>query len=440
MPDFGSRFRGAISRSGASPIVFGEYRVAEIRHRLVNVGLRVTSLGSALILVLVMSATFPPSVVGIYGLFTATLSYFVLLVGLDFYTFSQRELAHAVLSNRWLILREHCIAAIFGYVLAIPMIGMVFSTETLPSDFLVVFLPLLLSEHLAQELQRVLVVLRRPLSASVVLFLRTGGWILPAIGLLILREPQLTLLHLLLMWLAGSLVAVMTAAILLNPLVDVDSVGPVSWRRLLRGLRTGLVFFVATLCFRLLLTADRYAFEWIAGTELLGAYVVFASIAMGIVNVLDPALFTFALPDILQAGRKSTWQLRRLVLRTAGQASLLCGLLTVVIVFLVPLGLQFSKEPIYLENLELLWLLLAAATIYGIGMAFHYGLYSQHGERHILLAHVLGVVIFVALVAGLRGSIATFAVPVAVLAALAWITLYKAIVFLAGSSCLKVHQ
>ena len=54
--------------------------------------LRSLSLGSRFILLFVLARLLKPSDVGIYGLMTATIAFSVLVLGGDYYTYSQREL------------------------------------------------------------------------------------------------------------------------------------------------------------------------------------------------------------------------------------------------------------------------------------------------------------------------------------------------------------
>ena len=66
----------------------------QINHlaRLVSIVLRGMTLGSKFLLIFILARFLTPAELGLYGLLAATIGYALHLLGLDFYTYTTREL------------------------------------------------------------------------------------------------------------------------------------------------------------------------------------------------------------------------------------------------------------------------------------------------------------------------------------------------------------
>ncbi len=64
----------------------------ELGTRLLNVALRGLSMGSRFLLIFALAKLLSPTELGLFGLMMATVSISVLIIGVDYYTYTQREL------------------------------------------------------------------------------------------------------------------------------------------------------------------------------------------------------------------------------------------------------------------------------------------------------------------------------------------------------------
>lgn len=143
--------------------------------RLTNVGLRTLSMGSKFALVIVMARLMDPSEIGLYGLFTATLALSMIMMGGDFYSYSQRELLGATKSRWSFVLQHQLIAILILYIVLLPAQFLIFGFKLLPWHWVVWYFALLVLEHVAQEITRLLVAMQKQLWASLILFIRSGN-------------------------------------------------------------------------------------------------------------------------------------------------------------------------------------------------------------------------------------------------------------------------
>jgi O-antigen/teichoic acid export membrane protein len=389
--------------------------------RAANVALRTLASGSRFALIILLARFLDPAQIGLYGLFAATVGFSMLAIGGDYYTYSQRELM-ASPRERWsFVLQHQALATGLLYLLLLPPQWLIFGLDLLPATLVIWFFALLLVEHVAGEINRLLVAMHRPLVASWVLFLRLGAWVWVVLPILWLEPSARGLTTVFLAWLLGAMLSIAVGLRVVWRDAAPWQAHPIDWRWLGRGYKVGLLFLTASLCFKALTTADRYVVEHLVGPELLGVYVLYIGIAMALMTVLDPAIFSFLYPRIVNAWRQQDRPTYRRLMRELAWSTVgLSVLLALLIAALAPYVFDWIGRPIYGEHQPLLWLLLAASAAYGIGMVPHYGLYAKGADRVILTAHVSSLLVFAA-VAALVARPAPFAAAAwGLLAAFLW--------------------
>lgn len=367
----------------------------ELITRLLNVALRGLSMGSRLILIFALAKYLTPAELGLFGLMLATVSFSVLVVGADYYTYSQRELL-ARPPEKWHFVIQHQIKAQFLlYAILLPAQLLIFLFGLMDWQYALWFFALLLLEHIAQEINRLLVAMHRQLAASWVLFIRMGSWVLVVIPLMFFFEEYRTLTSIYTAWMIGSALAILIGLYKIRQTLPIWEKVQVDYSWLKKGFKVGGLFLLATLCFKGLLTFDRYAVEALSSLETLGVYVFYIGIVMGAYNFLDPAVFSFLYPRMLQSYQmkeKDRYQktFKELTLSTV----LISILLAAVIWFVTPLLIQWVDKPIYSTYINSLGLLIAAGFVYAIGYVPHYALYAMKSDRWIVASHVTALIMF----------------------------------------------
>jgi O-antigen/teichoic acid export membrane protein len=400
--------------------------LAALGPRLANVALRALSLGSRFALLLVLAKLLPPSDVGVYGLFVATVSFSTLLIGGEYHAFAHRELVAAD-KDRWsFMLQHHVVAVALLYLLLLPVQLVLFWLDLLPRNLLAWFFALLILEHLAQEMNRLLIVIGRPLAATWILFIRMGAWVWPLLLVFWAIPGTRHLDSVFAAWLAGVAAATLAGALITWKEVAPWRTWPIDFDWIRRGFLVGALFLVSSLCFKALTTIDRYFVELLAGQDLLGIYVLYVGLAMAILQVLQPAVTAFLYPRIVGSYRKGDMETYGRLMRELAWSSIgLTFVLALAAALLSPYVLRWIGRPIYLEHIHLLWLLLAVPIAYAAGLAPHYGLYARGADVTILATHIAGTVVFIATVAIFAPHVRLEATALGLLAALTFITAAK---------------
>lgn len=388
--------------------------------------LRASTLLGKFLLIFLLARFLAPGDLGLYGLLTATIGYALYAVGLDFYSYSTRELLKQDRAVWGCYLKAQVVLCVLLYLLLAPLILLVFVAGWLPWTVLPWFLGLLVLEHFNQELSRLLITSGHQMKASVNLFLRSGLWAM-IVSLLMLVSPLWRTLEFVFQaWAAGSVVALTVAVWQLRGAGIGGWDRAVDWSWLRRGVVVAVPLVIATLAIRALFTLDRYWFQALVDVEALGAYVLFASISSALVAFLDAGVFAFSYPALIKAcqAKDHVAFVRGLKKLFKHTVVLSLGFVVCAMVVIHPI-MSWLGKPLYVEHLQLFPWLLAGACIYGLGMIPHYALYAQSLDRPIIVSHVLGLVMFVATAALLSPWLNSLAIPLGLCFAFLFILCWK---------------
>jgi O-antigen/teichoic acid export membrane protein len=403
--------------------------------RIANTGLRALSAGSRFALIIALAKLLPPQDLALYGLFVATVGFSVLAVGGEYYTHAHRELL-SVDRSRWSwVLQHQAVATAMLYALFVPAQLLIFTFGLLPWSLAGWFFAILVLEHFGQELDRLLVVMQRPLSASIVLFLRLGVWVWPLLWWFWQHPTSRTLESLFAAWAVGAGAALILGGWFVWARAEQWRLWPLDTAWLWRGFLVGGLFLASSISYKALTTVDRYVTDALAGSEVLAAYVLFFSLAMVQGHVIVPAIFAFLYPRAVRQYRSGEFAayhrtMRELLISTA----VLSSLVSAVIAGGAPYLLQLIDRSVYAEHLNLLWLLLAAGIVYMLAMVPHYALYARGADKDITVIHIVALGVFGLTCWLLAEPFPNEAAAIALIAASLWIGGAKSVrvVLLAG--------
>lgn len=395
--------------------------------RLINIALRAATLGSKFLLIFFLARFLTPAELGLYGLLAATIGYALYLLGLDFYTYTTRELLKRPREEWGGLLKDQGALTLVLYTMVIPLLMVIFAADLLPWHLAGWFVALLVLEHLNQELMRLLVAISEQLMAGVVLFLRLGAWAV-AIAILMFLEPAARNLEsVLAAWAIGGLGALLLACLRLSGLRIGGWRKRVDWAWIRQGIRVALPFLVATLAIRGVYTLDRYWLEALSGLEVLGAYVLFIGIANAMMSFLDAGVFAFSYPELIrfvQRGRPA--EFRKELKKLAAQTLVLSSVFSVTALLMIDPLLGWLGKTLYIEHKDLFPWVLLANFLYALGMIPHYALYAQGRDKPIIHSHIVSLIVFIVAVWLLSLHYPARAVPIGLCIAFFSILVWKA--------------
>lgn len=374
---------------------------------------RAVTMGGKALLILALALWFSPAELGLYGLISATISLTTYAYGLDYYTFTLREISISEPAAARRRLRDQFI--LFGsiYVLGAPALVWILAQYGIDPTLSLLVVLLAAMQHATLEFYRLLVRMGQALAATVGLFLRDAAWI-PACLLLWLWDGELTVAGLLVCWLGGSVISATYAFRQLARDFPGAAAAPIDWAWLGRGLRTGLQMIPGTLSLRGLFTVDRMIVAAIAPPEVLGAYVFFSASCASAQGLFETAVLPHYWPPLLEAARRGDSRAAYHAQRTLARACQIGALVSGAAMLVGGTALaMLLPNPVYRENGELLFFLAAAYSLLTIANIPHYRLYAAHRDRQIIAVNIAAFAVFLATAGAASFIRPEMAVPVA---------------------------
>ncbi|OLV41711.1 hypothetical protein BS571_02055, partial [Acinetobacter baumannii] len=359
-----------------------------------NLAVRGLNLASKFILIVFLAKFLTVAELGLYGLIAATINFAMYFIGLDFYVYSNRELLKSSDIQRNTIVSSHAQLLCFAYLFALPTLSIIFFKDFLSLEYLIPFYGLIILEHLNQEFTRLLIVLKKPISSNLLLFVRSGGWSFIIIFLHFLHV-HLTLMDVLNIWIVAEILCFLLSIILLyREQVRLYLFQQVNWSWIWKGLKICLPFMLGTLAVRAIFTGDRYILEYFYDANILAAYVFFASLAAATMSFMDAAVFSFDYPELVRSINTRDNKHRELIKKLYKKVAFLLILINLSAYVFIDLLLRLIGKDIFNSYLNYFYLLMLVQVLYAFSMIPHYILYALDADKPIIGTQISSLVIF----------------------------------------------
>lgn len=366
-----------------------------MRPQIINIGIRGLTLSIRFALIFLLAIYLPPEDVGLYGLITVTISYTLYLLGFDFYTFSTRDLLKKTREEWPNLLISQCVLFLLLYIAVLPFSLLLFLYGYLPWYLATLIMALMVTEHLSQELNRLVIAMERPIVASVIMFGRQALWVVFLVLFMVNDAKYRNIESVLLFWLVGSIISILLGSRVLKSLNWKFTLRKIDWVWIRRGISIAFPLLIATLALRAIFTLDRYVFEALNDLALLGAYSLYMGIAGAMLSFMDAGVFAFTYPKMIRYSNLSDSKAFKLAYSVLiKQTFAWLAILIISAAVAAPLLFNWIPEPIYSENWLLLMGVLVSMALFIVSMVPHYGLYAKSEDKPIVFAHIVGLCVF----------------------------------------------
>ncbi len=394
-----------------------------------NVTLRGSALVARFLLLFFLGAFLKPEELGLYGLLLSYITYCIYALGFEFYNYSTREIISHEPSDWAWILKGQLVFTLLIYVIALPILCLIFVFHFLPLEILFWFYTLLILEHISHEINRILVAMSRPLIATVVLFLRSGAWAIIVPLLMIYSPLYRNLDTVFFFWLIGLFISVAVGAfvIFLSIRNGVHKIFDKTW--VLQGIQIAIPFLIASLALRGLFSLDKILVGSVVGLNTLGAYTLFSGVSSAVVAFIDAGIIVFYYPKIVSSVKDNLIfkkNMRMLLFRVCA-LSLAFSLLGIVIAYL---SLPFLGKALYRSNFYILIWQMASIVTYCFGLVPQLGLYGLRKDKSILYSHLFAFLVFVIFAFLFKKSLGIYAILIGQLCGFLAMLGWKAIAYI----------
>lgn len=362
---------------------------------LANIILRGLTLVSKFVLLLFIAKYLTPEELGIWGIMFVTISMSLLFMGLDFYVFNTREILAVEPNRRVLHIRDQAAFHASVYLFLLPVLLVVFFLDIIPWKYIGWFYALLVLEHIAQELYRLLITIGRPTMANAVLFIRSGAWIFAAIAIGYFYEDTRSLPLFWAAWMGGVSVSIVLSLYSLRhyPWGEIRK-NRVNWKWIKKGISICLPLFTATISFMGIQFADRYFIQYYHGDAQVGIYTFYANIANVIHTFILTGLIMILYPKIIEAFQKNDYEQYCALMRrmTIGVLVGLAILAPIAAILVKPVLVLVGKE-VYAEHSDIFYIMLGTVAFLTVSYLPHYALFVRHRDRAIILSTMMALII-----------------------------------------------
>jgi len=357
--------------------------------RLINLSLRGLTILLKFVLSILIIKELSLEDYGIFGLFQSSIIILSFIVGFDFYTFSSREILKKDAKPVNYYFTNQLVFHLFAYIVILPLSYFIFYSGIIDFKYFVLFILILVSEHLSQEIYRILIILNKSVIATTVLFFRSGLWIIALYIVWNQNYLSKSIDSILILWLIGAIISVILGFNFLNlkKLKKLD----VKW--ILLGVKVALPFFIGTIFYKLIEFSGRYFLIFFYGESEVGVFTFFTSIANILFVFVQTIVIIERYPKLIEAKEKGK-ELFLVSLKVFNKEIIQYSMAGFVlsIVFIYPLLWFLDKIELF-ESFISYIILLISSLMFCLSFISHYALYSYKRDFYILKATTFGLMI-----------------------------------------------
>ncbi len=364
--------------------------------KIINLILRGLTLGSKFLLSIYLVKFLSLEANGEYGIFVASISLITYVLGMDFYSFNNREILQNSIENAGHKIRDQFILFFFIYLIVLPLLYFLGLFDFIGKTYILIFYLILIFDHISTELYRLLVVFSKPIQANINLLLRTGIWILILICAWHYDFNNLKNLHSIFnFWLIGSIISVFYSIISLSKVnINIPWRSKINWEWIKKGIKIAMPFFIATISYKIIQFADRYMVEYILeDTKQTGIYYFFSNISMLIETFVQTTVVMIYSPKLITAFNKDKTTLINIFNKFKKEIFLYSFIALISVCLLIyPLLYIVEKTELY-NSIGVFFVMITTRTIFNISLIYHFKLYVSKKDNILMTSTVIALFI-----------------------------------------------
>lgn len=360
--------------------------------KIFNVFLRIGGVGSKFIIITLMSKYFDVDVFGNYGLITSLITILIFVLGFDFYNFSIRDILNT--KDKQEIVNKVVVTFIlYGltYLFFILVGSLIFCNISYikPHLFLIIFL--VITEHLSQEIYRLLIGFKKVLLANILLFFRTVSWSLIII-FFYYNNYLITVDKIFKLWLLANTLTIVYV-FFLSIIKSYREIIKVSLRLnwVKKGLRICSVFFLATISLKFMEYANRFIVDYFLGEKIAGIFLFYSNISILITVYINTIVISFELPELIKLA--DSQEIHKL-LRKFKKSLLVHTLISSLFIFIIIKPLLIWQNKVEFETyLPLIYFLILGVGLMNYSLMYHFKLYIYHKDKALLKSIIVSSIL-----------------------------------------------
>ena len=338
--------------------------------------------------------------IGKFNLLSTTITILILIIGLDFYNYSNRELVN---SDNQLVKGEILLRQIVFYFciysLLLPILYLLLRRFLPLGELEIYFFIILICEHLSQEIYRILNILKFQITASILLAVRNTLWIcIFFVTFFFNNETEVTFSILFKSWAVGTTICTIFSFLILNSKINFKDFF-FSYKRTFDFYRKSTkvvgIYFLITILYKLLEYSGRYILNIYFDPKVLGVYSIFYQISNLMTLFIDSTIIAFLYPKLLSCLQENDFKSFRVEVVNSTFKILLFGLAFIGVFYILSDEVYTFIGKTELKNYDsLLLIILFSNLIYSLSFVYHYALYSMQKDKSIFYSVIFSFILY----------------------------------------------
>lgn len=354
--------------------------------RLLNLLLRAITIIAKFLLSIIIVKELSVSELGVFGIVQTTITLLIYVLGFDFYTFNAREILKP--NGKPLVdcVGNQLVFHVAIYFIVIPLTLFLFYSNVISEEYLILFYLVLVTEHLSQEIYRLLIVFKKSVIASFLLFIRSGSWIFVLCSLWVFNIQKANLTYVFTFWFLAALLSILIGIKYIPNLKGFS----IDFKWIKSGLKIATPFFIATIFYKLMEFSGRYFLDYFNTKESVGIFTFFTSISNAIFVFVHATVIIVMSPFLIEGARKSSDDFKIIFKRFKKQMlnyTLAGSIIGIVLIY--PFILLIQND-VLLANLSVFFLLVMATILFCVSYIPHYLLYVFDKDMSLLKSSIFG--------------------------------------------------
>ncbi len=362
---------------------------------LTNMGLRGVGLVGRFALSFYLVKFLSLTETGQFGLIVGVAGVLPALFGFGMNYFLSREIIGIDIADAFARIRDKM--AVMVTLLGLSLFGALVVNAFHPIDILGnLWLAglIIVLEVIAFDLHMMLISLRKPLLANVLLIVRSVAWVFPFIGVSLVLPQYRALDTLLVFWLSSLMLSFVVLWLFTRnwPWLSVFS-RPVDTGWISHTIRAGGLVYISDLGLVVYSYFDRFFVAGKLGLAATGVYTFYWTMANALLVLITAAVVQVSLPALVDSFRiaEDAWRQtfgKMLVKAVLGSIALAVVIYSLVLILLPIIGnAELSRHPLIFPLMLLSIVIKIAADM------THYGLYSRQKDKTLALINISGIII-----------------------------------------------
>lgn len=364
-----------------------------MKKSLLNLILRGLSVIIKFLLTTYLAKNLPDYEYGEYSLFAFSISFFTILVGMEYFNYNARIFLEEK-EDPFKVLNKQFQFHLGSYLFTLPIVSLLFVFNGLAFKWMIGFYLILVIDQLAQEIVRIVVLYGRPLTGTTLFFIKSSLWFVPLIALVQISPMEINLHLVFVFWLVGAVISLGIGIFTLSRIIPFKSfdLRP-NWSDLKLQAYKAAPFLLATLSARGLMTFDKYILKYTSGEAMVGVMSFYFVFAMMMLTAVEAAISAIYFPDLVRGYNNGDNKKVKIIRRKMFFGITIIFAAAVLFSYMAfDYVLRYLDKSSFADNKNLLYIYLVAVAFQCYTLLPHYKLYAYKEDIKILTTHLIAFI------------------------------------------------